>query len=63
MDTMFLKSENSKSSEPYRLLFNLEDKMDLTRSDKHIVLSNFNIYYTWKKYEKYVARKRSSNRC
>ena len=37
MGTVFLKSENSKSSEPCRLLFNLEDEMDLRRSDNHIV--------------------------
>ena len=29
MSIMFLNSENSKSSEPYRLILNFTDKMDL----------------------------------
>ena len=39
---------NSKTSEPYKLLLKLSDKMDLRRSDKYIALSNLSIYYTWK---------------
>ena len=34
MDTIFMSSENSKTSNPYRLLLNLSDKIDLRRSDK-----------------------------
>ena len=48
MDTMFMNSENSKPSEPYRLLLDLADKMGLRRSDKNVASSNFSIYYTWK---------------
>ena len=48
MDTIIMNSKNSKTPESYRLLFNVADKMDLRRSDKHISLSNFGIYYTWK---------------
>ena len=48
MGTMFLNSENSKTSDPHRLLFNLLDKLSLKRSDKYVVLSNLSIYYTWK---------------
>ena len=40
MDTIFMNSENSKTSEPYRLLLNLGDKMKLKRSDKYVNLSN-----------------------
>ena len=29
MDTMFINSKTSKTSEPHRLLFNLEDKINL----------------------------------
>ena len=30
MDTIFMNSENSKTSDPYRLLLNLSDKIILT---------------------------------
>ena len=46
MDTIFMNSKNSKTSDPHRLLFNLADKIDL-RKDKYIALSNLSIYYTW----------------
>ena len=48
MDTIFMSSENSKSSDPHRLLLNLTDKINLKRSDKYVALSNISIYYTWK---------------
>ena len=44
MDIIFIISENSKTSGPYRILLNLSDKIDLKRSEKHIVLSNLCIY-------------------
>ena len=43
-----MNSENSKTSDPHRLLLNLGDKTNLKRSDKYIALSNLRIYYTWK---------------
>ena len=43
-----MNSENSKTSDPLRLLLNLLDKIDLKRSDKYVALSNLSIYYTWK---------------
>ena len=45
MDTIFMNSKNSKSSNPYRLLLYLTDKINLKRSDKYIALSNLSIYY------------------
>ena len=48
MNTTFMNSENSKTSDPHRLLLNLTDKKDLRRNYKYIALSNFSIYYTWK---------------
>ena len=50
MDTIFINSKNSKTSDPHRLLLNLRDKIDLKTSDKYVALSNLGIYYTWKKY-------------
>ena len=43
-----MNSENSKTSDPHRLLLNLTDKINLKRSDKYVALSNLSIYYTWK---------------
>ena len=48
MDTIFMNSRNSKTSDPHRLLLNLSDKIDLKSSDKYVALSNLSIYYTWK---------------
>ena len=48
MDTIFMNSENSKTSDPHRLLLNLTDKIDLRRKDKYVALSNLSIYYTWR---------------
>ena len=48
MDTIFMNSENSKTSDSYRLVLNLSDKVYLKRSDKYIAISNLSIYYTWK---------------
>ena len=49
MGTKFMNSENSKTFEPYRLLLNLSDKINLKRSNKYVALSNLSIYYTWEK--------------
>ena len=45
MNTMFMNFENSKKSDPRRLLLNLTDKIDLRRKYKYIALSNLSIYY------------------
>ena len=42
-----MDSENSKTSNPHRLLLNISDKINLKRNDKRVALSNLNIYYTW----------------
>ena len=47
-----MNSENSKTSDPKRLLFNLADKIGLRRKDLYIALSNLSIYYTWKNIKK-----------
>ena len=48
MDTIFMNSENSKTSEYNVLVLKLTDKLDLRRSQKTVALSNLSIYYTWK---------------
>ena len=48
MDTIFMNSENSKTSEHNVLVLKLTDKLDLRRGQKTIALSNLSVYYTWK---------------
>ena len=47
-----MNSENSKTSDPHRLLLNLSDNINLKRSDKYVAFSNLSIYYTWKNIKK-----------
>ena len=47
-----MNSENSKTSDLYRLLLNLLDKINLKRTDRYVALSNLSIYYTWKNIKK-----------
>ena len=56
MDTIFMNSENSKTSDPHRLLLNLADKVNLKRSNKYVALSNRSIYYTWKNIKKVIQK-------
>ena len=37
MNTIFMNSENSKTSDPRRLLLNFTDKIDLQRKDKFTI--------------------------
>ena len=48
MDTIFMNSENSKTSKPHVLILKLTNKLDLRLGAKVIALSNLSIYYTWK---------------
>ena len=47
MDTIFMNSENSKTSKPHILKLKLTDKLDLRLDKKVIALSNLSICYTW----------------
>ena len=48
MNTIFMNSENSKTSEPHILELKLRNKLDLRIGEKVTALSNLSIYYTWK---------------
>ena len=50
MDTIFMNSKSSRTSDLHRILLNLTDKINLKISDKFVALSNLNIYFTWKNY-------------
>ena len=41
-------TENSKTVEPYKFVRNLLESLDLRSSNKHVVLQNLSIYYTWR---------------
>ena len=57
MDTIFINSENSKTSNAHRLLLNLSDKINLKKSDKYVALSNLIIKRKNKgKYKKAVYK-------
>ena len=48
METFFMNTKNSKTSEPHRLKYNLIDKLDLKNPNKNMALASLIIYYTWK---------------
>ena len=48
MDTIFMSSENSRISAPFRLPLNISERINLKRKDKYVALSNHSVYYTWK---------------
>ena len=54
MNTIFMNSENCKTSEPYVLILKLNEKLDLRRSEKIIALSNISIHCKWKKHKKLI---------
>ena len=43
MNTIFMNPENSITSDSYRLLLNISDKLDLKRSNKYVTLLNLSI--------------------
>ena len=48
METFFMNTKNSKTSEPHRFKYNLVDKLDFKNRNKNMALANLSIYYTWK---------------
>ena len=48
MDTIFMNSENSRTSEYHVLLLKIVNKLGLRRNQKSVALSNLTIYYTWR---------------
>ena len=45
IDTIFLNSGNSSTSDPQRLLVNIIVKINLKSSDEDVALTNLRIYY------------------
>ena len=48
METIFINTENSKTSEPHRFNLGLTYKLNLKNPNKYMALANLSIYYTWK---------------
>ena len=48
METIFMNLENSKTNEPQKFVLNLSQRIDLRSSNKHVILQNLSVYYTWK---------------
>ena len=48
MNTIFMNSENRRTSEYHVLVLKITDKLDLRRGQKSVALSNLSIYYTRK---------------
>ena len=48
METFFMNTKNSKTSEPKRFKYDLIGKLDLRNPNKNMALGNLSIYYTWK---------------
>ena len=46
MDTSFVNSKSSKTSDASLILLNRSDKIDLERGEKYVALSDLSIYYT-----------------
>ena len=53
MGTIFMNSENSKTTDPYRLLLNLTNKINLMRNEKCVALSTL-VFTTMEKYKKVI---------
>ena len=48
METIFMNTENSKTSKPHRFKLDLTDKINLKNLSKTMALADLSIYYTWK---------------
>ena len=52
METKFINTDNRNMNELHKFLINLSQRLDLRSSDRHTVLQNLSIYYTWKNIRK-----------
>ena len=48
METFFMNTKNSNTSEPNRFKYGLIDKLDLRNPNKNMALASLSIYNTWK---------------
>ena len=48
METIFMNTENSKTNETNKFIYEITDKLNLKNPNKNIALVKLSIYYTWK---------------
>ena len=48
METVFMNTENSKTSRSHRFKLDFTDKLNLKNPNKSMALANLSIYFTWK---------------
>ena len=48
METIFMNTESSKTSDAHKFRLSLADKINLKIPNKNMTLANLSIYYTWK---------------
>ena len=48
METIFVNTKNSKTSEPHKFVLNLSQRLDLRKSNKHVIFQGLSISYTCK---------------
>ena len=48
METFFMNTKNSKTTESHRFKYDLIEKLDLKNPNKNMALGSLSIYYTWK---------------
>ena len=46
MGAIFMHSQNSKTSNPYRLILNFTDKINVKRTNKYVALANLSMCNT-----------------
>ena len=56
METIAMSFENSKTSDLYRILLNLLDKINFKRIDKYVALSKYSILLQMEKYKKFIQK-------
>ena len=52
MESIFMHTEKSKTTEPHKSVLNLSQRLDLGSSNKHVGLQNLSIYYMLKNIRK-----------
>ena len=48
METIFINTENSKTNESNKFIYQFTDKLNLKNPNKNIALVNSGIYYIWR---------------
>ena len=61
METIFIKTENRKTSASHKFVLNVSQRIDLRSSNKHVAVQNLSIYNTWKNIRQQDKKKKTQN--